>query len=102
MDNSVDPKTRVLQCLHGIPKGKVATYGDLAQQAGLGKAARFVATVLRQLPKDTQLPWHRVVGAGGKISIPEHHPGHKIQIQRLQEEDVSFRGNKVDMKTHQL
>ena len=51
-----------------IPPGRVATYGQVAEAAGLPGRARLVGRALRELPDDSAVPWHRVVGAGGRIS----------------------------------
>jgi len=52
-----------------IPEGKVTSYGELAAIAGLGRAARWVGRVLSQLPDDSRLPWHRVLAAGGRLTL---------------------------------
>lgn len=57
-----------------VPPGQVVSYGQLAELAGLGRAARWVGRTLSQLPVDTRLPWHRVLGAGGRISLPADSP----------------------------
>jgi len=79
-----------------IPKGKVATYGDVAKAAGFPGAARQVVWALHT---SRGLPWHRVVGAGGKISLPGEN-GLEQRL-RLQTEGVSFRGARVWMDKHQ-
>ena len=77
-----------------IPKGRVATYGKVAQAAGFPGAARQVAWALRG--SAGLLPWHRVLGAGGKILLP----GQSGLEQRLllKSEGVPFRGDRVDLK----
>jgi methylated-DNA-protein-cysteine methyltransferase-like protein len=79
-----------------IPRGKVATYGDVAYAAGFPGAARQVAWALQG--SGGLLPWQRVVGAGGKILLP----GVKGAEQRflLQSEGVAFIGLCVNMKRH--
>ena len=91
------PKTAVYQALSKIPKGKVSTYGDLASFAGLGKAARFVGTTLKNLPSDSSLPWHRVVNSKGEISFAESHPCYALQKHRLANEGVSIFNGKIDL-----
>ena len=81
-----------------IPKGKVATYGAVAKAAGFPGAARQVAWALRNT--DGKLPWHRVLGAGGKILLPREAGGE--QRLRLQAEGVTFRGGKVLMERHEF
>ena len=79
-----------------IPRGKVATYGQVAGTAGFPRAARQVVWALRAF---RGLPWHRVVGAGGAIRVP----GEEALEQRmlLELEGVAFRGRRVHMKQHQ-
>jgi methylated-DNA-protein-cysteine methyltransferase-like protein len=79
-----------------IPKGKVATYGDVARAAGFPGRARQVVWALRN---SRGLPWHRVLGAGGKISLPGE--AGLEQRLRLETEGVAFRGGRVWMEKHQ-
>jgi methylated-DNA-protein-cysteine methyltransferase-like protein len=79
-----------------IPKGKVSTYGDVARAAGFPGRARQVVWALRNA---RGLPWHRVVGAGGKIMLPGEN-GLEQRL-RLRTEGVAFRGDKVWMEKHQ-
>jgi methylated-DNA-protein-cysteine methyltransferase-like protein len=58
----------ILAIVESIPAGRVATYGQIADLAGLPGRARLVGTTLRKLPDDSAVPWHRVVNAGGRIS----------------------------------
>jgi methylated-DNA-protein-cysteine methyltransferase-like protein len=79
-----------------IPRGKVASYGQVAAVAGLPRASRQVPRALRQF---RDLPWHRVVGAGGAILTPGEHAAE--QRLRLELEGVTFRGRRVHMARHQ-
>jgi methylated-DNA-protein-cysteine methyltransferase-like protein len=81
-----------------IPKGKVATYGSVAAAAGFPGNARRVAWALRAT--DGKLPWHRVLGAGGKILLPRD-AGAEQRI-RLESEGVVFKGRKVWMEQHEF
>lgn len=83
-----------------IPAGKVTSYGELAALAGLGRAARWVGRTLSQLPPDTRLPWHRVLGAGGRLSLPAGSPSGDEQRARLREEGLTISNNRVDMRRH--
>ena len=80
-----------------IPKGKVATYGDVARAAGFPGRARQVVWALHASSRG--LPWHRVVGAGGKILLPGENG--LDQRLRLEAEGVVFHGNRVWMENHQ-
>jgi methylated-DNA-protein-cysteine methyltransferase-like protein len=86
---------RMLAQVRRIPRGKVATYGDIAYAAGFPGAARQVVWALRAT---SGLPWHRVLGAGGKILLPGE-AGFE-QRMRLQAEGVAFHGNRVALKEH--
>lgn len=88
--------TRIRATIRKIPRGKVATYGDVAYAAGFPGAARQVVWALQGT--GGLLPWQRVVGAGGKILLP----GVKGAEQRflLQAEGVAFNGLRVNMKAH--
>jgi methylated-DNA-protein-cysteine methyltransferase related protein len=81
-----------------IPKGKVATYGQVAAAAGYPMLHRAVARLLRVSPSD-RVPWHRVVGSGGEIKL--RLEGAAEQRLRLQMEGVTFSGKRVNMKLHQ-
>jgi methylated-DNA-protein-cysteine methyltransferase-like protein len=77
-----------------IPPGKVSTYGGVAAAAGYPRYHRAVARLLRTDPVD-QLPWHRVLGAGGEIKL-RGHAAHE-QRARLKLEGIQFNGKRVDM-----
>ena len=83
-----------------IPPGKVVSYGQLAELAGLGRAARWVGRTLSRLPEGTTLPWHRVIGADGRISLPSDSLSGIEQRQRLRAEGIIFHNDRVDMRRH--
>lgn len=93
-------RTALYLTLHQIPEGKVISYGQLAELAGLGRAARFVGRALSQLPDGSSLPWHRVIGAGGRISLAPGTVSGEEQRARLRAEGVTIRNNRVDMQRH--
>lgn len=95
---SVNPNMfrRMLQKVAKVPYGKVATYGDIAYAAGFPGAARQAAWALHA--DSAGLPWHRIVGAGGKILLTGEH-GFE-QRMRLEVEGVSFVGSRVNMAAH--
>ncbi len=90
--------TAFRRIISSIPKGKVATYGQVAAAAGYPSLHRAVARLLRTDPAD-RLPWQRVVGAGGEIKL--HAERAADQRLRLRMEGVTFRGKKVNLKLHQ-
>ncbi len=85
-----DIDQRIWQVVMLIPKGKVATYGDVARHAGLAGAARRVGRALRGLPKDTAIPWHRVVNAQGRIVVPGGSAARSAQRTRLETDGILF------------
>jgi len=85
------------KAIRSIPKGKVATYGQVAAAAGYPLYHRHVAQLLQR--SGGTLPWQRVVGAGGQIKL-KYESGLE-QRTRLEMEGVRFRGKRVDMAEHQ-
>ena len=79
-----------------IPRGKVATYGQIASASGFPGAARQVTWALHS---SHGLPWHRVIGSGGKILLTGNNALE--QRMRLEFEGVRFIGPRVDLKTFQ-
>ncbi len=94
---------RVYALVRRVPRGRVVTYGQVAAMLGVARGARAVGWALRALPEDLAagVPWHRVVGTGGRIS-PRRGPGPEIQRRRLRAEKVGFRGDCVDLARHAL
>ena len=88
----------IRKTIRQIPRGKVATYAQVAAAAGYPLHHRQVARVLRTSPPGS-LPWHRVLGAGGQIKLP--YEAGLEQRTRLEMEGVRFRGKRVDMADHQ-
>jgi len=78
-----------------IPRGRVSTYGEVAREAGLPGRARQVGYALKHVPKGLDLPWHRVVGAGGKIAFPPGTKPHREQARRLRAEGVTVENGRV-------
>lgn len=77
--------------VRSIPKGRVATYGQVAELAGLPRQARLVGYALNVLPAGSTVPWHRVVNAQGRISLRSAGEGHdQRQRRRLEREGVHF------------
>lgn len=95
----LDPRRqRVLATIDAIPRGRVATYGGVAAEAGLPGRARYVARVLRELPNNHTLPWHRVVGAGGHLRTSG--PSATRQARLLRAEGVPVRAGRLDLANH--
>jgi methylated-DNA-protein-cysteine methyltransferase-like protein len=78
-----------------VPHGQVATYGEVARAAGLPGRARMTAYALRMAPDDLALPWHRILGAGGRIVFPPGSKHFREQARRLRSEGVTVTQGKV-------
>ncbi|HET9446424.1 MAG TPA: MGMT family protein [Steroidobacteraceae bacterium] len=90
----------ILAAVRRIPRGKVCTYGNVAEVAGLPRRARLVGTVLRQTPASRGLPWYRVINAGGRISFPTGSDAYERQRHKLEAEGVVFVGGRVDLRRY--
>lgn len=81
---------RIYAVVKRIPKGRVATYGQIAELAGLGGHARQVGYALHATPDDLIIPWHRVINARGEVSL-RSMPGYEgYQRALLEDEGVVF------------
>jgi methylated-DNA-protein-cysteine methyltransferase related protein len=89
--------SRILTAIRKIPRGKVTTYGAIARAAGFPGAPRRVAWILHRA---VDLPWQRILGAGGEIKL--RGDSAREQRFRLEMEGVTFRGRRVDMKKHEF
>ena len=84
-----DAYQRIYAVVDSIPRGRVATYGQVAREAGMPRNARQVGFALRTLPEGSPLPWHRVLNAKGEISERAcASGGPRVQLQRLKREGV--------------
>jgi methylated-DNA-protein-cysteine methyltransferase related protein len=79
---------RIYRVVRRIPKGRVATYGQVASLAGLAGHARQVGYALHALPHGTIVPWHRVVNAAGRISTRATQGGELVQRILLEREGI--------------
>lgn len=93
-DNGGDADSRhafreaVIQIVARIPEGRLATYGQVAALAGHPRRPRQVGMILKGLPEDTPLPWHRVVNARGYVPSRGRWWGARVQIDRLRQEGI--------------
>jgi methylated-DNA-protein-cysteine methyltransferase-like protein len=85
-----DSYQRIYAVVRRIPKGKVATYGQVARLAGLPGHARQVGYAMHALPAGTAVPWHRVINARGEISVRSQFGDEVRQRLLLEAEDVEF------------
>ncbi|TKJ40878.1 DNA methyltransferase [candidate division TA06 bacterium B3_TA06] len=79
---------RVVEAIKRIPKGKVATYGQIAMMAGNYRGARQVVRVLHSMSEKEGLSWHRVINSKGTISLTGE--GYRIQKQLLKAEGITL------------
>ncbi|MEH6624886.1 MAG: MGMT family protein [Motiliproteus sp.] len=100
MKSSDELRHAIWQALAAVPAGKVVTYGQLAELAGLRGYARYVGSSLKQLPKDTTLPWFRVINAKGQISLPLGSDSYERQRQHLLNEGITVKHNRINLKAY--
>jgi len=91
---------RIYAVIRRIPRGRVATYGQVALFAGLPGQARLVGYALAALDVDSDVPWHRVVNARGAISLPPQGHSARMQRARLEAEGVVFESDRVVLARH--
>ncbi len=89
---------RIYEIVRRIPRGRVATYGQVAELAGLEGHARQVGYALHALPDGIRIPWHRVVNARGEVSPRTSGDSHELQRELLIAEGVKFdRRGRIDL-----
>ena len=94
-------RARIYAIVKRIPRGRVATYGQVATLAGLDGHARQVGYALHDLPARNDIPWHRVINARGQISPRSTGDSHELQRMLLQAEGVAFDlTGRVALKTY--
>lgn len=100
MKTGSPPETyiRIWQTVRVIPPGRVASYGQIADLAGLPRRARLVGKALREAPQDSGVPWHRVLRADGRIAFPAGSELARRQRDRLQQEDIVVLNGRVNLK----
>jgi methylated-DNA-protein-cysteine methyltransferase-like protein len=91
---------RIWATICDIPEGCVASYGQIAEIAGIRRGARQVGYALRHLPKGSKVPWYRVIQASGKIAFKIGSDGFNEQSKRLMLEDVAILNGRIDMNKY--
>lgn len=91
-----DSQQRIWQVVAAIPRGKVASYGQVAELAGLPRAARLVGRILKNLPAGSKLPWHRVIRSNGKLSFATDSEQYHCQLDQLQAEGIAVINARVN------
>ena len=94
------PAKRIYEAVKRIPKGKVATYGQVAQMAGNAKMSRAVGNALHKNPQPGTIPCHRVVNAKGELAGEFAFGGAGAQASLLEAEGVVVSGGKVDLNKY--
>ena len=89
---------RVYRLVKKIPRGRVTTYGDIAKKLQLPGGARVAGYAMASCPSGGGIPWHRVVGAGGRLLISEPHAS--LQRKLLESEGIEIGGRRIDMKRY--
>jgi methylated-DNA-protein-cysteine methyltransferase-like protein len=89
---------RALAVIRAVPRGRVATYGQIADLAGNPRAARQIVRLLHTSSETERLPWHRVVNGRGTVSLPRGR-GYEEQRAMLEAEGVVFdERDRIDLK----
>ena len=91
---------KVYRAVADIPYGKVASYSQIANHAGLPGRARFVGYALHHSSAKLDIPWHRVINAQGKLSLPPDSDSFRRQIDRLADEGVEIIRGRIDLKRY--
>lgn len=91
---------QVINIIQRIPRGKVATYGQIATLAGNNRAARQISRILHSSSKKYDLPWYRVINSQGRISLRTGE-GYEMQKAMLESEDIIVSGDRIDLKNFQ-
>lgn len=95
--NQQQRREAIFTALAQIPAGRVITYGNLAKLAGMPNGARLAGRLMCELPEGTQLPWHRVINAQGKLSMPVDSDGYREQYRRLASEGIVLVNGRINL-----
>jgi len=97
---SDSPAKRIYEAVKKIPRGKVATYGQVAEMAGDKKMARAVGNALHKNPDPENIPCHRVVNSKGELAGGFAFGGAEVQAKLLRAEGVEVVDGKVDLEKY--
>ena len=84
---------KIYSVIERVPEGCVATYGQIAEMAGIPRNARQVGYALKNLPNEKEIPWHRIINAQGEVSTRARVGHENVQRKMLEEEGVEFDAN---------
>jgi methylated-DNA-protein-cysteine methyltransferase-like protein len=90
----------IMRVIAAIPKGRVASYGEIAARAGLPRHARLVGHVLGAAGAEAKLPWYRVLRADGRFAFAPGSRAFREQRARLLDEGVVVKAGRVDLECH--
>jgi len=91
---------RIWKTIKVVPKGKVASYGQIADLAGLPGRARLVGKALGHAPKSLNLPWYRILRSSGQLAFEKGSQQAENQKGLLQQENVVVLNNRVKLKDY--
>lgn len=92
---------RIYAVVRRVPRGRVATYGQIAALAGMPGHARQVGYALHATPEGAGLPWHRIINASGAISLPPHDGGDAQRALLRRERVVVTAAGRIDLAKYQ-
>lgn len=88
---------KIWQVVLSVPAGKVASYGQIAEMAGLGRQARYIGRALGKLPSGHNVPWYRIIRSNGQIAFPSGSDTFQRQKALLEAEGVTVSDGRVSM-----
>ena len=91
---------RIWDTVRRIPRGRVATYGEIARACGFPRHARLVGYALHNLPQGANIPWHRVINSQGRISLPRRNGHYQRQKSLLEKEGVVFSRERISLSSY--
>lgn len=100
VDDTRKRMLRIWATVTDVPRGNVASYGQVAEVAGIRRGARQVGYALRHLDDGMKVPWHRIVQSTGRIAFAEGSDQFNEQKKRLAAENVIVRKGRVDMTVY--
>lgn len=92
-------RRRILATVCEVPRGRVASYGQIAELAGVPRGARQVGWALGSLQDNEDVPWHRIVTASGRLAFAAGSASWRRQRRKLAAEGVTLSDGRIDMRT---
>lgn len=101
ISEAISPMSKIWTIVNMIPEGKVASYGKIADYAGLPGRARYVSRALKQAPNSLNLPWQRVINSQGKISFKPDSHDFRRQQELLRLEGIEVNRGKINLSEYE-